>query len=277
MNLPPIPASGPHKVSHRAKVAWFFFACLFFVAMLFEVAFALTHMPVATIPDSREIKPTTDAQQEITASPDYQAGYRYGKETGLDDGSKGLNIPAPRALQLIASGYFKFHGKGDEEKWKAGFKIGLEDGLNEAKRTNRPATANANKYDQRSYWAGYKAGYEGDKLEGDERTRMFRRCDAEVATNHYDKKAYDEGFVAGVADARKQGEQKHDQQALTDRKEFEKRSYNAGYRAEKEMHKHNGIARTIEEAIAFNQDARQWDQKSWRAGYNAAHEEDTRP
>jgi hypothetical protein len=62
-----------------------------------------------------------------------------------------------------------------------------------------------------------------------------------------------------------------------ERFDFEKRSFEAGYRTEKEMHKHNGLPRTIEEAIKVNEDAKKWDSKSWSAGYRKANEEDTRP
>ena len=37
-----------------------------------------------------------------------------------------------------------------------------------------PATTDARKCDQRSYWTGYEAGYASANEEGDERERMLR-------------------------------------------------------------------------------------------------------
>ena len=140
-----------------------------------------------------------------------------------------------------------------------------------------PVTAGYEQFDQPSYWAGYKSGFKSTHVEGDDRTRMFRRCDLEIQARHYKKPDYDAGFVAGAVDADKQDEQHKREKAEADKREFERRSFEAGYRAEKKMHQHNGIARSMEEAAEVSADAKKWDNKSWTAGYRKANEEDTRP
>lgn len=215
---------------------------------------------------------------EPIGDADFKAGYAVGKAQGEEWASLGQGMPLPHFLELLANGQAARLKTGtDLDKWRTGFKAGYTNGFSEAKTSWRPATAGNEKYDQPSYWAGYKAGFSSTHIVGDERTRMFRRCDLEIETHRYKKDDYDAGFVAGTADADKQDEQKKAGQAEIDRKAFEKKSYEAGYRAEKEMHKHNGIPRTIEESIEFSREAQRWDRKSWSAGYRAANEEDTRP
>jgi hypothetical protein len=216
--------------------------------------------------------------QDPVGDADFKAGYALGKVQGEEWASLGQNMPEPRGLEFLATGQAaNIANTASVDSWKMGFKAGYANGFSEAKASGRPATAEYEKYDQRSYWAGYKSGFGSTHVVGDERTRMFRRCDVEIVTHHYIKKDYDSGFVAGVADADKQDEQKRTRQAEVDRKQFLKKSYEAGYRAEKELHKHNGIPRSIDESIELSREAQKWDTKSWEAGYRAANEEDTRP
>jgi hypothetical protein len=153
---------------------------------------------VAEVPDSLERKPDT------IWSPAFRSGYAKGKADGEDHASLGLNMPTPKAMQLLAGGHYKSDGTTDDaEGWQSGWIKGFEDGFAEAKRTDRPATANAMRYDQPSYRAGYKAGHDSAHIPLNQRAAMHRLCDAEVAGNHYDRKSYDEGFIAGTADADK--------------------------------------------------------------------------
>jgi hypothetical protein len=207
-------------------------------------------------------------------------GYLVGKEMGLKWGSQGpdLGMPQPIGLEMIASSQFKLKGDGGgDREWKDRFKAGFQDGFLEAKRTDRPVTADSAKYDQRSYWAGYKAGLLAAHTDGDERIRFFRKCDIEIRRNNYVKVDYDAGIRAGQVDSDKKDAAKKSQETEADRKSFERQSYQAGYRAEKELHKHNGIPRTIEESTHLNKDSQKWDTKSWTEGFRAAQEEDTRP
>lgn len=111
----------------------------------------------------------------------------------------------PFALQRFAeTARSKSTSVVNSSKWDDGFKIGFQDGFNEAKRTNRPATANASKYEQKSYWAGFKAGRDSAHIPLSQRPAMHARCDAEIAANHYDRESYDSGFAAGTAEADKE-------------------------------------------------------------------------
>jgi hypothetical protein len=215
---------------------------------------------------------------EPVGDADFKAGYSVGKSDGEEWAALGQNMPQPVGLDLIANGKSKRLDQSiNRESWKLGYKAGYRDGFEDAKRTWRPATANADKYDQPSYWAGYNIGFQSNRLEGDDRTRMFRRIDMEIEKQHYKKDDYGAGFAAGQADADKHDEELKRKKVGAEKLDFEKRSFEAGYRAEKDMHKHNGVPRTIEEAIKFDEDAKKWDSKSWSAGYRKGKEEDTRP
>jgi hypothetical protein len=218
------------------------------------------------------------AAEEPVGDADFKAGYAVGKVQGEEWASLGQNMPLSQGLELIAIGQASRLGPGvSVDRWRTGFKAGYANGFSEAKANWRPSTADNEKYHQPSYWAGYKAGFKGARLDGDERTRFLRGCDLDIQTRHYIKSDYDAGFRAGEADSDKQEEQKKAQQAEIERKAFEKRSYEAGYRSEKKLHKHNGIPQTIEESIELNREAQKWDAKSWAAGWRTANEEDTRP
>lgn len=137
-------------------------------------------------------------------APDYQSGYSAGKQMGLNHASFGLGMPIPFALQRFSETARKKSPTVNAAKWDEGFKNGFQDGFNEAKRTNRPETANASQYEQKAYWAGFKAGHDSAHIPLSQRPAMHARCDAEIAANHYDKDSYDSGFVAGTAEADKE-------------------------------------------------------------------------
>lgn len=149
-------------------------------------------------------KKGAETQHSVTSSADFKQGYDEGKSMGLEWGSDGQNMPTPKGLEIIANGKSADVAASDREKWKLQFKSGCQDGFNEAKRTNRPATANASKYDQPSYWAGFKAGHDSAHIPLSQRPAMHQRCDDEIVANHYDKNSYNEGFVAGTAEADKE-------------------------------------------------------------------------
>jgi hypothetical protein len=133
----------------------------------------------------------------------YTSGFKAGEQMGRDHASYGANMPTEGGLRAIAQAQADVHGVPSSDDWKTGFVAGFKSGFDEATRTNRPATANAEKYDQRSYWAGYKAGYESSRLLGEARIRMHQRTVDDIAKNHYDQDSFDEGFIAGTADADK--------------------------------------------------------------------------
>jgi len=226
---------------------------------------------VVLVADVVAIEPVGDA--------DFKAGYSLGMELGTDQAAFVGVMPQPVWIETLANGSATARAKEIQNavSWKLGFKSGFKNGFDEAKRTWRKPTDGNEKYDQPSYWSGYKAGFKGANIEGDERTRMFRRSDLEIEKNHYKKADYDAGFRAGQADADTEAERQRQKKAEIDKRGFEKKSYEAGYRAEKKLHKHNGIPQTIEESIELNREAQKWDAKSWANGWRSANEEDTRP
>jgi len=281
MEMPPPLPSLPEAKKHKRLLLWLLLPGMFVLALGIGAGGVALVQHIAT-ENQRPLNPMDELPNDVvpstnTESSNYKAGYAVGKSQGEEWASLGQGVATARAMELIADGQFNRAGKGDSRAWKAGFRAGYDDGFYEAKRTWRPATASSDKYDQVSYWVGYKAGFGSTHIAGDERTRMFRRSDLEIETHHYKKDDYGAGFAAGEADADKQDEQKKVKQAEKERRDFERKSYEAGYRAEKEIHKHNGVARNIEESIEFNREAQKWDRKSWSAGYSAAQEEDTRP
>jgi hypothetical protein len=145
-----------------------------------------------------------ETKLSASSSWDFKQGYDEGKSMGLEWGSYGQNMPTPKGLEFIANGKSADVAASDREKWKRQFKNGYEDGFNEAKRTNRPATADASKYDQPSYWAGFKAGHDSAHIPLSQRPAMHQRCDDEIASNHYDKYSYNQGFGAGSVEADKE-------------------------------------------------------------------------
>jgi hypothetical protein len=125
---------------------------------------------------------------EPVGDTDFKTGYSLGKSDGEEWAALGQNMPQPVGLDLIANGKSnRIDQSINRESWKLGYKAGYQNGFEEAKRTGRPATANAGEYDPPSYWAGYKVGFQSNRLEGDERARMSRRMDLEIAKYHYKK------------------------------------------------------------------------------------------
>ena len=206
-----------------------------------------------------------------------RAGYDAGKEEGAEHWSLGNGLPTHQGMNLVARGSFWKHGsKGDSTEWQTGWKRGFETGFFEAQRTNRPSTANAARYDQPSYWYGYQQGCIIALIDGDERERFYRRNEREIAVGHLDKESFYTGNIAGKADVYKIEQRKRDAREAEERKAFEKRSYDAGYAAEKLMHKYNGVP-PIQVTMHINDESKQYDSASYRAGFQSAHEEDTRP
>src|SRR6266516_7057244 len=100
------------------------------------------------------------AAEDSVGDADFKAGYAVGKAQGEEWASLGQNMPLPRGLELIANGQASRLGPGvSVDSWRTGFKAGYANGFSEAKTSWRPATAGNEKYDQDSYWVGYKAGF----------------------------------------------------------------------------------------------------------------------